>query len=238
MLLVHNQDAPSWCELEPHIGIENGTKELKDGWANLGLAVLRLENPSEMLLRAVIAVLSRQSPHPPIQYPKMYKYFFFFTTGHGASESFYTKDGYVSFCDVVNSFRNELPFRSCFYWFDCCRSQDLRIPKSILLEPEFGECIVYSTMEKSDSWGPDGEVSFLAKELIRQLEEDCSMNEMIESLKDKVFYTVLRCTTQRPQVNALFSDPKEIRLMREFHEAGEWNFCTRLQVHFVCLSFL
>lgn len=153
VLLSHHRRVPENVDtddLDPLGGIENGTKELKEAFTCLGLAVVRLEDPPKALMMAVIEVMSSSKTQhlpsqPPIRYPLSCRRFFFYTTGHGANRYFYMKDGSYPYYDVVHAFRNNRTFQEKYFFFDNCRS--LRIEDGILQDvPELnlqqGECII------------------------------------------------------------------------------------------------
>ena len=58
VLLAHSEKAPAKELLEPLCGIEIGTKQLSDVFADLGLAVVHLGNPQKAFLNAVVKVMS------------------------------------------------------------------------------------------------------------------------------------------------------------------------------------
>ena len=199
LLLVHNEHAhPVISSLGPLHGIERGTWQLKNAFANLGLSVVRLENPSKQLLEAVIEVLS--SPQSPDTYPQSYRYFFFYTTGHGADRVFFTKDGSVSYYDVVDSFKKNQTFVQKYFIFDSCHGSGLDrrlkypngdeiLPNVPELNPGHENRIIYATTAGTTAWGP-GEghlrISFMTMFMIKLLAEPISFDELIRRLQETV----------------------------------------------------
>lgn len=209
VLLIHNEDVhpemPDRTNLSTLQGIENGTRDLKNCFANLGLAVVRLENPPKELLRAVIEVTSETHflpSQPPIEYPQSYRYLFFYTTGHGANRVFFTKDGSVAYYDVVIPFRKNKRFQQIkYFFFDCCRSlriddhslypnNDKVMPDVPELDLQHGECIIYATTGYSEAWGPGEGVSHMTLEMIKllRIREQLSLDELVTRLRESVHH--------------------------------------------------
>ena len=236
VLLVHNEDVhpemPNRSGLQHLRGIENGTKALKNGFGKRGLAVVPLKNPSKQLLKAVIELTSETQllpSQPAIRYPQSYRYFFFYTTGHGANRVFFTKDGSFAYYDVVIPFRKSERFKQIkYFFFDCCRSlriddhglypnNDRVIPNVPEVDLQHGECITYAATGCSKAWGPGGGVSFMTLEMIKLLGERLSLDELITRLREKVHKEA-----RKIQCPATFSAVTEtVNLWSELNEASE-----------------
>ena len=204
VLLAHHQDAPSSVELSSLCGIEKGTDKLYDAFTALGLAVVRLKNPSTEYFKAVMKVMASHEhqlsdPLYNIKYPASYKYFFFYTTGHGARRAFFTKDCAIAYSTVYDQFQGL--FEQRYFFFDCCR--DILVDDISLFQDQTGTSelpdipgnngcikagnkIVFATLDCKTSWGPGGGVSYMTEEMILLLQENLSIDEMISRLKAKL----------------------------------------------------
>ena len=204
VLMAHNERAHEVIHvrnLYPLDGIENVTLQLKNVFANLGLAVVRLENPSKQLLEAVIQAIS--SNESPVKFPLSYRYFFFYTTGHGADRVFFTYDGSISYYDVIESFTNTQRFVQKYFFFDCCRFSGLDrrseypngdrilpfVPQ-IITHPE--NRIIFSSTDGAIGWGP-GEglgVSYMTRTMVKLLAEPLTLDELIRRLQKDVHFII------------------------------------------------
>ena len=210
-LVVHNERVHEVIPNLEHLdGIENGTSQLKNGFANNGLAVVRLENPSKQLLEAVIQTIS--SNESPVKFTLSYRYFFFYTTGHGADRVFFTYDGSISYYDVIESFTNTQRFVQKYFFFDCCRFSGLDrrseypngdrilpfVPQ-IITHPE--NRIIFATTGGATAWGP-GEgprVSYMTKTMVELLPQPITLDELIRCLQSEVHLTVKKGDPSKDQ---------------------------------------
>ena len=211
VLVVHNECVHEVIpNLIPLYGIENGTSQLKNVFANLGLAVVRLENPSKQLLEAVIQTIS--SNESPVKFPLLYRYFFFYTTGHGADRVFFTYDGSISYYDVIESFTNTQRYVQKYFFFDCCRYSGLDrrsvypngdrilpyVPQ-IITHPE--NRIIFTSTSDATVWslseGP--RVSFMTKTMIKLLPQPITLDELIRCLQKDVHLAVKEVDPSKDQ---------------------------------------
>ena len=197
-LLSHHQYAPASTGLKPLRGIETGTARLYDCFTNLRFAVVRLENPSTEEIKAVMKIMSSPShqlnPKYRITYPLSYKYFIFYTTGHGARRVFFTKDGAVAYSTVYKQFQDLFVQR--YFFFDCSRNVrlddislfvdqegDKTLPEIPGHSIQVGNEIFYAT---HDAVSPDSGLSFMTSKLIDLHTKEMSIEEMVKKLKKEV----------------------------------------------------
>ena len=188
-------------ELQSLDGIKTGTDQLYDCFTNLGLAVVRLENPSTQEIKAVMKIMSspvRQlDPKYRVTYPPSYELFFFYTTGHGACRVFFTKDCAVAYSTVYELFQGL--FEQRYFFFDCCRCvrlddislyADQEGHRELLEIPghgiRAGNKIVYATLDGKTAYGPDTGsnkgVTLMTLKMIKLLKQQISLDEMINKL--------------------------------------------------------
>ena len=188
-------------ELQSLDGIKTGTDRLYDCFTNLGLAVVRLENPSTQEIKAVMKIMSspvhQLDPKYRITYPPSYKLFFFYTTGHGARRVFFTKDCAVAYSTVYELFQGLFVQR--YFFFDCCRCVRLddislyadqeghrELPEIPGHGIQAGNKIVYATLDGRKAYGPatgpDKGVSFMTLKMIDLLKQQISIDEIINKL--------------------------------------------------------
>ena len=191
VLLAHHRDAPSSVKLPPLSGIEKGTKKLYKALTALGLAVVRLKNPSTEFFKAVLKVMAShehplQNPLYNIKYPPSYQYFFFYTTGHGARRAFFTKDCAIAYWTVYDHFQGL--FEQRYFFFDCCRNVHLGdislyqdqektgdLPDIPGHNIKAGNKVIYATLDCELSWGPGGGVSSMTWKMIELFQENISI---------------------------------------------------------------
>lgn len=253
VLLAHHQDVHSsitWIKehseeqnrnegrLKPLNGIEDGTNKLNEAFTNLALAVVRLENPSTVLFKAVMKVMA--SPKYPlvgkeskynISYPTSYKYLFFYTTGHGARRVFFTKDGAIPYHMVYDQFQNLFVQR--YFFFDCCRSVRLddcciyvdkdEIPEIPGSNIKAGNKIIYATLDGETSWGPGDGVSFMTLKMCNCLKEEAYIDQMITRLKNelpKYIEVQAKNITQQPM---LIDAAPDVNLVDIMNKKGKFD---------------
>ena len=250
VLLAHHRDAPPSVKLLPLCGIENGTKELYDAFTALGLAVVRLKNPSTEYFKAVMKVMASHRLENPlyyIQYPASYKLFFFYTTGHGARRAFFTKDCAVAFWTVYDHFQGI--FEQRYFFLDCCRNvhlDDISLFQDQAGTSELpdipgnngyikaGNKIVYATLDCKTSWGPGGGVSFMTKKMILLLKKNISIDEIISKLKDEVPEKVKELPGQpKDQQPMLVDTAPDINLMKLINHSSKRCLVFVASVHTV-----
>ena len=233
-LLVHNQDAPQDIGLPPLYGIETGTTELHTKQTLLDLAVIRLENPSTKLFKAVVDEMTSQSCREMYSAdPETFKYFVFYSTGHGTKQGFFTKDGAISYSFVYEKFQGL--FQQRYFFFDCCRSKlkDRKDHSKMTLFPgitdrdipghdiQAGNMIVYATLNEDRSWGPGGGVSFMTLKMIELFKQNLSIDMMVIKLKEQVSCEVINPETGKQQQPLMISGTQlEVNLMKERDQAS------------------
>jgi len=201
-VIAHHRDVPDNIAYSPERengllpleGIELGTLQLKRSLDSLNIAVIRLDNPTRLLLLALLEALTSRNA------PPSYKYFFFYTTGHGARSIFYTKDASVSYMEVYTPFKNGIDtFKQRYFFFDCCKAFRIDPPARNVSVTSFGsgmrlndfpenhigpkDYIVYATTTGDAAYGPGQGVSFMIAEMTKLLFTDRSIQGIASQVK-------------------------------------------------------
>ena len=219
-------------------GIERGAQQLEEAFTMCGLTVVRLENPTKRELLAVIRAMNLDKSNPmAIKYPASYRYFIFYTTGHGANRVFFTKDGSVSYHEVYDLYQGFLHQR--YFFFDCCRSNrldplslypngDRVIPPCLdfLIDPY--NCVIYATVSGHQAVGPGDGISYMTLKMVGLLKKEIPMNEVLSCLQEEV----KEATGILEQVVVLLSaTPHSIDLWKEQKQASEFCIIIVPDVH-------
>ena len=215
-------------------GIEHGAQQLEEAFTMRGLTVVRLVNPTKKELFAVIRAMTLDRADPmAIEYPASYKYFFFYTTGHGANKVFFTKDGSISYQEVYDLYQGFL--RQRYFFFDCCRSNRLDslsvypngdhvIPPCPDFSLSHNNRVIFATLSGHQACGPQGEgVSFMTKKMVVLLKKQIPMDKVLARLHEELPKEVKEKTGQFQQVMNVDSTPRRIDLWQEQKQACE--FC-------------
>lgn len=226
--------------LQPLKAIEKGAQKLEEAFTMCGLAVVRVENPSKSFLIALMKVLSSmKTSRAVIKCPELYRYFFFYTTGHGANRVFFTKDGSISYQDVYNTFQGFLSQR--YFFFDCCRSCRLdpislypNGDKVIPTCPEFTidphNRIIFATASGMKSWGPiregtDESISYMTEMIKCLLQKRLSMDQLLSQLHKKLPELVKEETGEEQYVLNVDCTPTRINLWEEQKKRSKSYIC-------------
>ncbi len=213
-------------------GIENGAQQLEEAFTMRGLTVIRLENPTKKQLFSVIRAMALDRTDPmAIEYPASYRYFFFYTTGHGANRVFFTKDGSVLYQEVYDLYQSFLHQR--YFFFDCCRS--IRLDSLSMYPngdhimppcPDFplsNNRVIFATLSGDQACGPQGEgVSFMTKKMVALLKKEIPMDKVLARLHEELPKEVMEKTGQTQQVMNVDSTPTRIDLWQEQKQASEF----------------